>query len=199
MRNAPYGQKASFSELVCQILHTSPEMSVSMSTMGTGAGRGRRGKRNESGSSAVEFALVSGVLFLVVFGIIQYGLYFNDALSVRQAVREAARHGVVKDFPSCGGKTEELDKLACYTEQQVGALTGPTYVKIVQPAEWKKGKPLTVCAMVKSDGGIGLLPMPADGWITSKTQMSIEQDTHPLPTGAAAPADPPGADWNWCA
>ena len=155
-------------------------------------------KRNESGSSAVEFALVSGVLFLVVFGIIQYGLYFNDALSVRQAVREAARHGVVRDVPACGTETAELDQLACYTKKQVGALTGPTYVKVLPPATWKKGAPLTVCAMVKSDGGIGLLPMPDDGWITSKTQLSIEQDKYPLPVGAAAAPNPPGADWNWC-
>ena len=41
-----------------------------------------------------------------------------------------------------------------------------------------------VCAMVRSEGGIGLLPMPNDGLITSKTQMSIEvvgaSNTQPL-------------------
>lgn len=157
-----------------------------------------RARRSESGSSTVEFALVGSLLFLVVFGIVQYGLYFNDALSVRQGVREAARKGVVKDFPACGTRVQDLAKLACYTEEQIGALTGPTYVKVVAPATWKKGAPLTVCAMVKSDGGVGLLPMPDSGWITSKTQMSIEQDTYPLPTAGAAPADPPGANWDWC-
>ena len=40
-----------------------------------------------------------------------------------------------------------------------------------------------MCALVKSDGVIGLLPMPNGGWISSTTQMSIEQDAAPLPTG----------------
>jgi len=39
--------------------------------------------------------------------------------------------------------------------------------------------------MVNSDGGVGLLPMPNGGWIRAKTQMSIEQDATPLPTGAS--------------
>ena len=157
-------------------------------------------RRSESGAAAVEFALVSGILFLVIFGIIQYGLFFNDSLNARQGVREAARQGVVRNFPACGTATTDLDKLRCTTKKEVGALTGSTYVKVLTPAGgWAKAKPLTVCAMVHSDGAIGLLPMPNDGWIMSKTQMSIEQATAPVPTGTAgADTLPAGADWSWC-
>jgi hypothetical protein len=153
----------------------------------------------ENGAAAVEFALVSGILFLVLFGILQYGLYFNDSLNTRQGVREGARQGVVRNFPSCGTATTDLDRLKCNTEHEIGALTGPTYVKVVTPAGgWAKAKPLTVCAMVKSDGALGLLPMPNDGWILSKTQMSIEQAATPLPTGtASADTLPSGATWSW--
>lgn len=165
--------------------------------------RGRelaRARHAPVGAAAVEFALVSGVFFLLLFGIIQYGLFFNDSLNTRQGVREAARQGVVRNFAACGSATNDLDKLRCNTKKEIGALTGPTYVKVVTPAGgWAKGKPLTICAMVESDGGLGLLPMPGGGWITSKTQMSIEQATAPLPTGSAS-ADtlPAGVDWGWC-
>lgn len=160
----------------------------------------RARRRTSAGASAVEFALVSGVFFLVLFGIIQYGLYFNDSLNTRQGVREAARQGVVRSFAACGSETTDLGKLKCNAKSQIGALTGPTYIKVVTPSGgWAKAKPLTICAMVKSDGGIGLLPMPNGGWITSKTSMSIEQATAPLPTGSAA-ADtlPSGVSWSWC-
>jgi len=157
-----------------------------------------RVRRTQSGASAVEFALVSSVLFLLLFGIIQYGLYFNDSLNTRQGVREAARLGVVKNFTG-GTGSDDMKKLADITGKQVGALTGTTYVMVKPASPWKKGSPLTVCAMVKSDGAIGLLPMPNGGWIASKTQMSIEQDTPPA-SGATAsstlPAGSPG--WGWC-
>jgi hypothetical protein len=163
--------------------------------------RGTLGRpRTSDGASAVEFALVSGILFLVLFGILQYGLFFNDSLNTRQGVREGARQGVVRNFVSCGTATTDLDKLRCTTKKEIGALTGPTYVKILTPAGgWAKAQPLTVCAMVKSDGALGLLPMPNGGWIYSKTQMSIEQADAPLPSGSAS-ADtlPTGVSWSWC-
>jgi Flp pilus assembly protein TadG len=154
--------------------------------------------RSAAGAAAVEFALVSGVFFLVLFGIIQYGLYFNDSLNTRQGVREAARLGVVKSFAGGTGSTD-MQKLADITGKQVGALTGTTYVRVKPPSPWKKGSPLTVCAMVNSDGAIGLLPMPNGGWITSKTQMSVEQDTPPASGGQASDAAPAGSPgWGWC-
>ncbi|MDP3968465.1 MAG: pilus assembly protein [Nocardioides sp.] len=152
---------------------------------------------DQSGAAAVEFALVSSVLMLIVFGILQYGLYFNDSLNVRQGVREAARMAVVKSF-SCGDETAQWAAFECTVDEQVGALTGPTHVRLSAPEGWKKGNPLIVCAVVASGGG-GMLPMPNDGHITSRLRMSIEVDDAP-PTGApAASVDPSGGGWAWCA
>jgi len=145
--------------------------------------RNRRANPDQRGAAAVEFALVSGLLFIVLFGVIQYGLYFNDSLSARQGVREGARQGVVRNFPACTGATTDMEKLKCNTHNQIDALTGTTYVKVVRPTTWVRPQPLIVCAMIDSDGGVGLLPMPSGGWIEAKTQMSIEQDATPLPTG----------------
>lgn len=141
----------------------------------------------------MEFALVMPILFLVMFGILQYGLYFNDALNTRQGVREAARMGVVQT-PIAGCGTGYLGQLACETKNQIDALTGTEYVK-VSAASWTKGAPLVVCAYVKTDGAVGLLPMPDDGWIFSRTQMSIEQTAvAPSPLSASStPALPAGA------
>jgi len=151
----------------------------------------------------VEFALVSVVFFLLLFGILQYGLYFNDALNTRQGVREAVRQGVVQ-MPvanDCGSAGVTWTKLECYTEDEVGALTGDTMVHIAVPdtGGWKKPNKLIVCAAVRSAGVFGLVPMPNDGVIMSKTAMSIEQDSAP-PSGSPpnTDADPSGNSWSWC-
>src|SRR3954451_14523937 len=52
---------------------------------------GVRHRRGDRGASAVEFALVSPLLFTLLFGAIDYGLYFADALTVQQSVTDAAR------------------------------------------------------------------------------------------------------------
>ena len=155
------------------------------------------------GAAAVEFALVSTLLFPLMLGIIDYGLWFNNSLNARQGVREAARLGVVQTI-ACTTGDNDLKKLACTTRQQVGAVAGTTYAMVKVPTGWKKGKPLVVCAMVKVNGTTGLTPLPNDRIIRSKTQMSIEVET-PVPTGATATgassyADTPpsGQTWTWC-
>jgi Flp pilus assembly pilin Flp len=163
-----------------------------------------RGRRKESGAAAVEFALVSTLLFPLMLGIVDYGLWFNDSLNTRQGVREAARQGVVQT-PGCTTGSNDLAKLACTTRQQVGAAAGTTYAMVKAPNGWAKGEPLIVCAMVRAQGVTGLTPLPNDRMVRSRTQLSIEVD-FPLPSGASATAassyaDPPpaGQTWTWCA
>ncbi len=156
-------------------------------------------RRSERGAAAVEFALVSVIFFPLLFGIIQYGMYFADSIGARQGVTEAARAGVVKSFPACSGASTDVARLICNTKTQMGAITGPTYVKVMAPEGWAKGKPLVVCGMVRTDGALGLVPMPNGGIIMSKTQMSIEDDTSvPSGTFPSAETAPSGADWAWC-
>ncbi|TDR90494.1 TadE/TadG family type IV pilus assembly protein [Enterovirga rhinocerotis] len=50
--------------------------------------------RCNAGASAVEFALVSPILIVMLFGIIAYGLYFAAAHSLQQIAAEAARASV---------------------------------------------------------------------------------------------------------
>jgi hypothetical protein len=158
----------------------------------------RRSRRHDlNGAAAVEFALVSLLVFPLLFGIIEYGLWFNDSLNVRQGVREGARAGVVKNFDHAGCSGDDMARLACKTKKQVGALTGDTYVKISTPRGWTKAEPLVVCAMVRSST-IGLVPLPNDRLITSRTEMSIEV-TDSVPNALSySDAAPSGASWGWC-
>ena len=62
---------------------------------------------------------------------------------------------------------------------------------------WAKGNALTVCAFVKEANILPFVPMPADGWIFSKTQLSIEQETAPTGTKGAEPSHPLPSDVKW--
>ena len=158
----------------------------------------RSGLRTETGASAVEFALVAVFVFPLLFGMIQYGLLFNDYLQVRQGVRQGARTGVVQTMPACTGATKPGDLIRCYTKDQVAPVTGPVAVRVVTPAGWTKGSPLLVCAVVKSAAAGGIVPVPDSGYVKAKTQMAIEVDT---PAGTGFPStdtDPSGDGWSWC-
>ena len=152
----------------------------------------------------MEFALVSLIFFPLLFGMIDYGLWFNDSLNTRQGVREGARMGVVGSFSdgsaTCNAQSGDMAKLKCNTKHQVGSLSGATYAMAkVDPAQgWGKGKPLIVCAMVKANGLTGLVPLPNDRIIRSKTLMSIEQSTTLNGATSASDTPPPGTNWNWC-
>ncbi len=155
-------------------------------------------------------------MFAVLFGTLTYGLWFNDSLNLRQGLREASRQGVVANYgtETCtmdyNGTTpsENIKKLMCRTQSDIGAMTGETYVKVLlTPTGWVRGQELVVCGMIRADRLPGLVPLPGDRMIRWSSRMSIETAT---PAQAANPAStasekggeekpPPGMDWNWCA
>jgi Flp pilus assembly protein TadG len=51
--------------------------------------------RSNRGQTMVEFALIMPVLCMVLFGIIQFGILFNDYLSLTDATRVGARKAAV--------------------------------------------------------------------------------------------------------
>jgi Flp pilus assembly protein TadG len=51
--------------------------------------------RREEGAAAVEFALIVGVLAMLIFGMLQYGIAFFELQNLRSAAREGARIGAV--------------------------------------------------------------------------------------------------------
>ena len=68
--------------------------------------------RNEDGAAVVEFALVMPVLFLVVFGIIDFGRAFYTVNNIVSAVREGARYGAILPAPDTPvGRREIRDRV----------------------------------------------------------------------------------------
>jgi len=51
--------------------------------------------RREDGASAVEMALLAPLLFMLLFGIIEFGLAFLQVQSIKTAVREGGRAAAV--------------------------------------------------------------------------------------------------------
>lgn len=64
--------------------------------------------RSEKGVSAVEFALIAPLLFILTFGIIEFGLLLFDKAVVTNASREGGRAAIVYH-------EEKIDDVAVYT------------------------------------------------------------------------------------
>ena len=54
-----------------------------------------RSRRRERGAAAVEFGIIAPLLFLLLFGIIEFGWGFSQNLNVRHGAREASRLAAV--------------------------------------------------------------------------------------------------------
>jgi Tfp pilus assembly protein PilX len=52
--------------------------------------------RRDDGAAAVEFALIVGLLAMLVFGLLEYGLAFWQVQNLRAAAREGARVAAVR-------------------------------------------------------------------------------------------------------
>lgn len=55
----------------------------------------RRRLQGESGAAAVEFAIVSTILFMIVFGILEFGRTYSQYEVLQGAAREGARRAAV--------------------------------------------------------------------------------------------------------
>jgi Flp pilus assembly protein TadG len=161
----------------------------------------------ERGAAALEFGLVSPIIFAVLFGTLTYGLWFNDSLNLRQGLREAARQGVVGEYgdtATCGMTytasvpSANVKKLMCQAESEVGALTGETYIKVALPAHWVRGQQILVCGMVHADRLPGLVPLPDDRMIRWSSRMSIEKVAPGQVEAGGEELPPTGSTWSWC-
>ena len=165
----------------------------------------RRRRRHDRGAAALEFGLVSPIIFAVLFGSLTYGLWFNDSLNLRQGLRESARQGVVAEYGAGGCSmsysavpSSNMGKLMCQAQGEVGALTGETYVKVLLPGGWVRGQQVVVCGMVKADRLPGLVPLPGDRMIRWSSRMSIEKVAPGQVEVGGEETPPAGSSWTWC-
>lgn len=76
----------------------------------------RRRIRTEDGAAAVEFALIVGLLSILVFGLLEYGIAFWQVQNLRAAAREGARVAAVR------GDTAAIE--TAMVNSSAGSLTG---------------------------------------------------------------------------
>lgn len=87
-----------------------------------------RMRHQDDGAVAVEFALVLVPFLVVVFGAIQYGVYFWAVQGGSAAAREAARHAAVGQPEDCGDFVSEV-------EDSIEAMRGSDPVEITRTYE----------------------------------------------------------------
>ncbi|HEX7104816.1 MAG TPA: TadE/TadG family type IV pilus assembly protein [Acidothermaceae bacterium] len=169
---------------------------------------------SDDGAAAVEFALVLPVLVLILFGIVDYGLYFNASLQSRSGVHDAARAAAVA--PSQGGDTTcdtgitgaptDITRLICGVLHNTDSATAKKYVAVHLPDGWQVDHRLVVCERLDVAGISGFVPFPNGGQIRDVAVVNIEQDDpDPLWTDKTTPNQvyeqtlPGGDSWSdWC-
>lgn len=169
--------------------------------------------RSDDGAAAVEFALVLPLLVLILFGIIDYGLYFNASLQSRWGVHDAARAAAVA--PGQGGDTscdtgitapEDITRLICGVLDQTDSATAKKYVAVHLPDGWQVGKQLVVCELLDVSGVTGYVPLPRGGQTRDIAVLTIEQDdpdstwtNKTEPNQVYEQSLPSGDSWSdWC-
>jgi Flp pilus assembly protein TadG len=160
-------------------------------TLGLSGRLSQRRARGEDGAALVEFALVLILVALLLFGVIEFGMTYNDYIAVRQGTREGARLAVVDDVnnsPSCkiNGATitppaapstsfDATNAVVCKTKDRIGLDQSKTKVKIVV-AGTSVGANVTVCASYPITSVTGLLgPFLNGRTLVSTVVMRLEQ------------------------
>lgn len=82
----------------------------------------RRLLRNSQGATAIEFAIVAPVLFLIIFGTLEFALIMHVSSVVEHAVHEGARFGITgNDYDNVSGQDMDRTAFIRYAiEQRIG-------------------------------------------------------------------------------
>jgi Flp pilus assembly protein TadG len=113
----------------------------------------------ERGQSMAEFAIVLPVLVVVLFGIVQFGIVFNNYVTLTDAVRAGARTAAVsrQDANPAGEATTMVRHSATNLDQ--------SNLDVSVDSDWQTGDDVTVTATYPYS--ISLL-----GWVISSGSLS---------------------------
>ena len=162
----------------------------------------------------VELAIILPIFLLLVFGVIQFGITYNNLITLRQGTREAARQGAVGNFgstTSCsltgltGSPSTDIQKLMCLTKQQIGLSFANTRVKVISGSAdftssgtFQKGEAIIVCVEYPVDAMAKFVtPVLGTAVLKTKTSMRIETSYTSTETGGQETALS-GGNWGWC-
>ncbi len=156
-------------------------------------------RRGQRGAALVEMAIAIPVLLLVVFGVIEFGIYVNRNINLTQGVREAGRQGAVANYAggnaTCAASGSPTNQLVCLTKVRIG-VTGAA-VHVIGPSTNAVGSAFAVCATYKTQSITGIMQAFLPRYIHTETIMRIEQaPSTGLTTGGDT--DPEGNGWSSC-
>jgi Flp pilus assembly protein TadG len=100
--------------------------------------------QDERGAAAVEFALISVALFVIVFGIITFGLFFSRYEVYQSAAREGARFAAVRPQGGAAPTTPQVLARVREAANPYGSLIPATVSVSPVCSTGTKGQPITV-------------------------------------------------------
>jgi Flp pilus assembly protein TadG len=100
---------------------------------------------DQRGGSAIEFAIVMSILFMLLFGIIEFSLLLYDKAVITNASREGARAGIVYAYPDRVTDTEIIGVVGNYCSDYLVTFGGSaTPATSVSRSGTTAGSPLSV-------------------------------------------------------
>lgn len=160
--------------------------------------------RSDRGAVLVELLLVSPVLLLLVFGIVDFGILYQAQINQNQGVRETARILARAEYdaisPAC-----LLEDSGCVAQQRVPGYdpSDPSSVVdvwVIAPESPEAGKEVVVCAEKPADPIMPFTgPFLNGKTLKSKTTMRVEQNIR-FPDDSLGQMDDVGGNNppDWC-
>lgn len=152
----------------------------------TRSGTGKRGRwgRAQVGATAVEFALVFPVFFLLFYGLLTYGLIFFMRLGLQHAAEDGARAALRYPAQSCA---QALGKAVCTAQEQrqhqFAARMGSAYVVAATQARWMNSWTAPTIAVRVCQTGVDCL------LVSDVVNCAAANCTPPVPAALACGAD----------
>ena len=123
--------------------------------------------RNERGQTMVEFALVLPILAVLLFGVIQFGIAFNNYITITDAARAGARKAAVS-----GQAVDPVGNATAEAKASAGNLD-QSQLNVSVSSTWQSGSDVTVT--VSYPYSIHLLGLyDWSGQLTSKVTERVE-------------------------
>jgi Flp pilus assembly protein TadG len=127
--------------------------------------------KRQQGQTMAEFTLILPLLAILLFGVIQFGIVFNNYVTVTDAVRAGARQAAVARILPPGQRDAKV-KARVYASAE-GLDASKLKVTVSAPGNWAPGTDVTVIASYPYS--IDLLgKVVKDGLLTSRTTERVE-------------------------
>lgn len=89
--------------------------------------------RNRDGASIVEFAIVAPIFFLLIMGIIEFGLFMFHKVAIEAITMQVAREASLNSssgYSNCNGGNDRYAYIRCYVREKASSLINGEQVQV---------------------------------------------------------------------